>query len=435
MAQPPVADFYEDKETRMRHRRSGRRSYLVAVPVAGLVLAVAVLGAVGPRIAPAHTGGTPSTSPGAMVPAESPTQAIWSPPITAPTAQVSGLTEMRVIPRSVKTMSLDAGLNPVDADGGNLLYVSGNDLFIANAAQGGKPARIATARPCAWITGAAISGDRLIYAEIVVPAPPDTSAPSCPTSGPTGWHVSLVYLPTGDVSEVGAGTFSGVGPAGSTLALPVVDISQDVYCFSRPAADGQSATVEVHALADHGRVFASDPLPVPLQLKLANTKLIVAVFSPEEGATPGQQVILETNSWSSPLGRIGVIDGPMSLSRDGTRMGYSSCESMPCQPVIRIENDGDEATLLPAPPIWLSVDSAASALQTVAWISQTNSNEGGVYLGLKCNLWKDPVALEGISQPNWVHVQNDTLVWISFSGSDGSATLSQLELQTAFGDW
>jgi hypothetical protein len=62
MEQPPVAQFHEDRETRLHHRRSGRRSYLVAVPVVAAVAMVAILGAMGPRPAPAQTG-HPSPSP------------------------------------------------------------------------------------------------------------------------------------------------------------------------------------------------------------------------------------------------------------------------------------------------------------------------------------------------------------------------------------
>ena len=442
MAQPPVADFYEDKETRLHRRRTGRRSYLIAVPITGLVLAVAILGAVGPRNAPAHSGATAGSSgigPASVEPTET-GQAIWSPPVAAlPTFGIAGFRALIV--NNAMNMTLGAGVNPMDADGADLLYGLGNDLFIANAATQSEPVHVATGRPCGWVTQAAMSDVGVIYAEVVPPGAPGDASATCPDFYATAeWHVTIVDRSTRTAREVGSGTYSGLGQAGPAEAAPAVDIAESVYSFSRPEREGHRAVVEVHDLGQDKRFYASDPLAIPMQIELADSRLTVSVPSSDDSTLVGQRVVLATDSWGSPLTQTAITMGPVSLSRDGRRLAFSSCEDMPCRPAIRLQEEAGPATYLPAPPTWLSVDSVSSALQTVAWVSPTNldssfSNDQTWYLGLKCNRWAEPVLLSGIRAPSWVHVQDDTLLWVSFDPSDGSAQLSQLELQSAFQGW
>ena len=431
MAQPPVAEFHEDREMRLRHRRSGWLPCLVAVPVVVAVAAVAILGALGPKTGPSRTN-QPTPSGTAALGKVSPSpQAMWTPPPgPSPTSNIAGLANRSVDQSKVTSHNIGAGVLPMDADGDTFVYLSGPDLFLTNTIKSVDPIQLSPSAPCTQVVQAAISGVDVIYSRIDVN--PEDSAGGCDAGTTLHWEVDIVDWSTLKTRLVASGSCVD-GEAGPVSEAPRVAISENAYAFSRTGSDGGSSAVEVHSLADDGRFFSSGTLSLPMQINVTNNRLIVVA----PAADSQDLAILSTDNWSTQLAVVGVTTGPVSLSRDGTRLAYENCSQDTCAPTLWIDGVDLTPMQLPSEASWISVDSiTSSTLQSVAWLPILGADDQSPYIGLIC-AGRSPMALTGITgivNTGWVHVQDDILMWLS-NAPDGNATLYSLDLASTVTDW
>lgn len=230
-----------------------------------------------------------------------------------------------------------------------------------------------------------------------------------------------------DGTDVATGSM-GIGSESANGDTPVVDISDDGYAFARPDSQGETAVVEVHSIVDDRLLFASEQLPAPLQIHLADNRLVIETLG-DKTSTRG--TVLSTGTWASPLQLDDTADGPVSLGRDGTHLAYAACDlAGGC--TLAIQGNGSRKVQIPDAPLSISIDGGAKeSLGCVAWIAYAISGEEQQYLALSCAASQGPTALLGTDPPIWVHLQDDVLIWFSYS-SDGTATLSRLDLSTAF---
>jgi hypothetical protein len=306
LKQPPIANFQEDMEARVCRRRSGRRGYFVALPAVAAIVAVALLGMVGSRLSSAGNA-HPSGSPEAALISASPTGPALRPPPPGPTpGPVLRLSNIWVDQNQTIEYDLPMDALPLDADGRNFLYTSGRDLFVLAPKQ--NTFHVATAPVCGQIEQAAISGNEVIYSEMVPAGYAGDGSEGCPNFGDAvDWRVSIVDFAGGTSHEVAKGTSAvppGAGPAG---AVPSVAITEFTYSFSRPDWSGKAASVEVRTLAGDELVPQSDPLLTPVQVHLGNSRLSVVSpgFSADQNQ-PSSYTLMATRNWSVPLQSIGL---------------------------------------------------------------------------------------------------------------------------------
>lgn len=433
MGQPPIADFQEDREARLRHGRSGRRAYFVALPVIAAVVAVALLGMIGSRIAP---GGKirPSVSAELAVGSISPSPAHtlqWD--NAAPSRiDIPGLTSLPSNASQVVPFDMPPDTLPFDSDSGNFLYGADQGLFVMTAKQ--TPFQVGTARPCGEIRQAAISGGRVIYSEMVPAGYRGDGNAGCPTFGLTvDWFVSIAdfsgvahQVANGNVAVTNENMAATPGAVPAEY-VPSVAITDTTYGFSRPDKSGTSAVVEVHLLGDDSPIFHSDPFQIPVQLLLGDGRLVVVATGPVVDDAAAPQSVWSTTNWQ-PFGTVGHATGAVALSRDGRRLAFTSCSKVGCPSVETIAPDLHWGMALPVAATFVSVDSGPnSELEATAWISSTP--DGTAYIGVSSALGDNNIALVGLDQPTWICVQDDTLLWLSL-GQEGSVRLNRMDLRS-----
>lgn len=157
LKQPPLAGLLEDREARLHHGRSGRQGYLVALPVVAAVVAVALLGMLGSKVAPEgkvrpSASGALAIAPGSPSPAHT---LRADDPAPSP-FDIPGFSTIRVNIGDTVTEGLPPDTLPLDADGGNFLYATGDNLFVLTSTQ--TTVSVGAARSCGHIERAAMSG-------------------------------------------------------------------------------------------------------------------------------------------------------------------------------------------------------------------------------------------------------------------------------------
>jgi hypothetical protein len=165
----------------------------------------------------------------------------------------------------------------------------------------------------------------------------------------------------------------------------------------------------------------------PAQVLLGDRRLVVVASAlPASGSPDDAPSVWSTTDWSLPLVGVGPTSGGGSLSRDGQRLAFTGCapdgDKLVCESLETLAPDGHWGTQLPAPPTSVSTDSGPSShIPATVWIS--TALDGTPYVGVQSPLFEGAaLALTGLGQPMWVHVEDGLLTWLSLS-TDGRATL------------
>jgi hypothetical protein len=428
MGQPPIADFHEDREARLHHRRSGRKAYVVAFPMVAALIAVALLGVAGSRLAPtgkAQASGSPGTALASA--SASPTgRASWPLASSATPVEVFGLSNLRVNVDQMVGYDMPTDTLPLDADGDKFLYTSGPDLFVLALKQ--NTFQVASARPCGQIEQAALSGAEVIFSEMVPHGYSGDGSEGCPTyEDAVDWYVHLYDYTTGLGLDIASGTSQVPPGAGPAQAVPSVAITASTYAFSRPDPTGKTAVVEVRTVAGGELAFQSEPVFTPVQVHLGVSRL--AVVAPGFASNQDPQSwysLMVTQDFSGPLQFVGLTSGIVSLSRDGRRVAYAGCvDGAQCLTVKTLEGDAQSSRAISTPATSVSADSAMSSLHATVWITATP--DGTPYLGLATTQKLDGMALTGFDTPMWARVQDDMLLVLSTTSS-GIVRLTQVHL-------
>ena len=423
MKQPPIVEFRDDREARLYHGRSGWRAYLVALPVVAAIAGVAFLGVTGPK-------GTPSDT--ARPSARSTPTPLWTAAPTPGPIDVPGLSTIQVSDSETVTAALPPDTLPLDADGGNFLYATAGRLYVLAWGQTPQtPIQVATARPCAQIDKASLSGTDVIYSQIVPAGDAPGGRGTCPSlADAVNWYVSITNF-SGVGRLVASGTSAGQPPDGVAASTPDVAIADAMYAFSRTDSSGTSTVVEVHRLIDDSLQYKSVALALPVQVRLGDGRLVVVSPGPAPvDGLAGTTSVLSTDDWTQPLVPFGLTAGPAALSRDGRRLAFSSCEpdgdKLKCDLLETFAPGIHWGIQLPIAATFVCAGSGPeSDLAAVAWTSYAAG--GSPYIGVDSALGDKGVALVGMDQPMWISLQGDALLWLSLA-PDGSAALHRLDL-------
>lgn len=432
----------DDLDTALRPGRPSPRPYLLAASLIVVLGGVVVLGIAGPHTTPYRPA--PATSAGAtslaLRPSASPTPEptpdssyVPGPFATPDLTPVDGLTNLNVDAASVASLVLGSNVVPMSAYRANLLYKSGDNLFLANPTTSSTSQWIASVGHCGRITQAAMNASLVIFAQVAPTGSPQDAAAACPKWGPVAaWNVTIADVFSHETNQIASGTIVSSVAAWAQDVGPRVAIADGAYAFSRPDPASGLAVVEVRSWPEDLVLFRSDPLPGLTQLLLGDNRLVV-VEDPTSYAgydSPGgQQAVLSTGDWAEPLAWVGYSNGIVSLSRDGDRLAFASCDSgSKCQTIRLFGGTSPQEVTLPLGAGSVAVDSGD--LDTVAWSSQTTPDDPTSYVGFRNARWPMSVALIGIAPPRWIYIQTDILMMVSVS-AQGVLQLSELDLAIA----
>ena len=211
-----------------------------------------------------------------------------------------------------------------------------------------------------------------------------------------------------------------------------------------------ATTVEVHQLADDSKVTFNGSIDGKVaQLLLTDDRIVgVALFAASDPAAPGLMAI-----YSVPFGPgttfIGFTNGPVSLSADGKRIAYASCDTHGhCKNAAVAGPDVSLELTLPYTPAFVAFDSG-NTTTTTAWAPSlapydpdTGTAKVGspLYADLPTNtapfvaIWNAtyPGGAEfvGTGPAIWMAVQGDLLIWAQ-AGQFRSINLYAVDLATA----
>lgn len=440
MNQPPVSSFGRDPGSALRRDRLARRPYVVAALIVIAGLAVALLGITGPRpspqpsipevttAAPANSG-EPDTAPSAG--ASPSIGQDWAQTNATPNpAYIEGLINLYVDGADVRSVGLGSSVVPVAAYQKNLLYSSGAVLYLVNPAKSERARKVATSGRCGRVTQAAMNAGMAIYVEVAPAGSSQGNSAVCPNWGAlVDWKITIVDLASSETHQAAAGTIASNDASWSQPAVLCVALADHEYAFSRPDAFADTAPVEVHDLLDDRLIFRSDRLGGLRQLQLADSRLVVVASVDPEGGPLGRQAVLETEAWSSPLRTVGYTTGAVSLSRDGDRLAFASCDAtVGCQTITLVGGLDPQVLSLPLGAGSVAVDTGN--LGTVAWATQRSPEDPTSYVGVRNARWPESVALVGIAPPTWIYVQSDVLLMVSVAAG-GIVQLYEVDLGSA----
>ena len=422
MAQKPVADF-DNPEHWLRRVRSGRRAYsLAACGIVALIVLV-LIGITGPR----QTAPTPSPTASQLLglgPVQTPeTNATPDPD------HVDGLANLRVPAADIASVGLGSSVVPMAAYAGNLLYSSGDELYLANPKKSGAPRAIVHAATCARMIQAAMNASIAIYAEIGPAAAAQSTSRGCWNwTSSVDWSISTVDLMSRETHEIASGTFASSDAAWRQPTGISVAIADQVYAFSRRDPDADLATVEVRTLSQDKLIYSSDPLAGISQVEVADNRLVVVASPDPTVGRPDRRAVLDTDTWDEPLAVVGYTTGSVALSRDGNQLAFTSCNpATACATITLLGGQQPQQLALPLEAESVALDTGN--LQTIAWTTDTSPDHPTSYIGLQNSRWPTSIVLVGVAPPDWIGVQADTLLFVSVSPA-GIVELYEIDLTT-----
>ena len=440
MHEPPVAELEEDRGNALPRGRVARRPYVLAASLGTAFLVVALIGTMGPRPVPVPSGEAPTgtaTDSGSLAIARSAADsgAIGSArprqvDLTPNPDYIPGLINLHVDEADVSGKDLGTSVVPVASYQRKLLFSARSELFLIDPSRSNRIEAIARSSQCGRITQAAMNARTAIFVEVAPAGSPLNGGLACPSWGPiVDWTITMVDLTYGTTRQVAAGSIVSSVAAWSQPTGLCVAMAEDAYAFSLPDAATGDATVEVRSQPGDRLLFISAKLAGLSQLDLANSRLVAVADRGSPTGRPGQQAVLETEDWTTPLRVIGYTTGSVSLSRTGDRLAFTSCDSKPaCQTITLVGGNPPSVLALPLGAGSVAVDSGS--LETLAWASQTSPEYPTSYVGLKNVRWPMLVALIGIDPPDWIYVKSNVLLMVSVS-AEGIVRLSEVDLVSA----
>jgi hypothetical protein len=422
----------EDREGVVYHVRSGRRPYLVVLPLLLLGGAIALAGALGPRPPSARalspTGSSvaagSSASTSLLTPSTSPTPSAAYSPTEPPVPWMDNVT---VASGDITERWLGWDAEVVGVAGSEVVFRSEEQLWTVNTASqyDQNRASLLEAPPCGLIVGAAAASDRVIWAEAIEPGTADADTTQCTGALTSELRVMLLDLSDFHRRQLTTGRLDEWA-AGSTEEAVHLAISDSRYALTRPGTQPGETALEVRALADNRLLFSTVTQERIRQLLLADTRLVVLTMQNDDalvGRTDALRVSVSTEK-SPDLALAGWALGEASMSPDG-RIAFVSCDTQGWCGTVRVVDEigfGD----MPAGYVAGSVAIGGSGNGTVAWNAHASGRDG--YIVIVNDRWPDGVALVGIPEPVKVILHEDFLYWIS-PDANGAVYLRMVHLK------
>lgn len=426
----PGALIIEDRFGSVYHSRSGKRPYLAAVPLALVLAAVAIAGALGPRPSPSAARTSPAaltaggseaaTGPATLGPSASVTAPplAWSQPFYVPTPPPSsepsadpGMARMTVFEDSILTAQVPGAYD------GSAMAVAGQRFFLGQANQvlevdlggSGDLQEIKTFDDGHSVAALAASGDRLAVLEY--------GAPACGASCSLDYHVWLISLDDSSARQVGAfATPAGDSPTGAAqLAL-----GRDSWAISRPSprkGHPFAAAIEVHA--DSGKLLWSTSADVGVLKLMLGGQSVVVIMGPQTGTRP----VAVANAVNPKLVEVGAF-ADASISADGRYLAWDdgSCVeswlSGVTIPICPMTIDG----VFHSP----SVDATNDGLMNAVWLVDTGDTR---HLVVRAPRLGSDYLVTNAESPDWAIVQGDLVIWGTWSKA--GIAINEFDVSTA----
>jgi hypothetical protein len=392
-----TATIVEDCHGTLRHRRSGRRSYLVGLPLVALVAAVAVAGFLGPKAnQPTAAGPSPlaTTSP-------QPTAVAVSEPSAEPTSPL-GLAQITIAARSVNSVHLPmpGGYSsdlPVAVAGSNVYLAEYGTLYRVDLATGSMVVlKEFGSQP---VLALAASGERLAVLIIGEPPPGD---PKC-ESYACDVRYEVWLLRSDGSSARRADAFVSRGGIAPQLAL-----GTDSWALSlgtpREGDPGHTATT-IRVRSDAGKLLWSSWFDRYVdRLALGGTRLIAVLRVPEESA---DQCCFATDIRTGDSSG-GLWGNTASLSSDGRFVTWADGPCIDTFEAAPASTTGICPTGIGMSYFAPSVDVDTNASMNMAWLALGG---GRVSLVVRSAYLPEPVVVGNAVNPSWAIVRGSTVYW------------------------
>ena len=448
--------FVEDRVVRIRRSGSGRRSYLAIAPLAAALVAVAVIGALGPRAG----SNAPASSPTAVATGGALARdgsGLWNepgdvtPPASSDPATELGLGMVTVDGGSLNTLLLPGGYagDPMAIDG-HRVFMGHDNLVVEFDLDASGDGRTILDLGDGRVAAIATRADRLAVLQCDGPPSEPSLAPCVDCSCGPGYRVWLMSVEGGAARQVGAFTSTGGETSGQ---WPRLAIGPDSWAVSRATprrGKPQAATVEVHA--DSGKLLWSTSSDTPvLDLRLGGSRLLAVQAAAVQDAAgqagnalgPATQAramaVAEVNATVAvadaahpDLVAVGSTDAGNSISADGRNVAWEDGGCVDFMPMVDAVSGSTVAATCPGKGAFAyyspSVDTSAAGLVNLAWLA---GGPQGSVLVVRSQRFGFDVVVRNADNPIWTLIQGDTLYW----GRQTEQGLYIEELDLARGDF